>query len=187
MDLARRFAAELAPLVEADRLGAVLAQFPFSFINNPDHRAYVCRLRAALDGIPLVAEIRHESWLNEETLDFLRGWGIGLASVDTPDLAGLPGPRAIVTSEIGYVRFHGRNASRWWKKDGVSRYDYNYRGRQLLSWVPRLREIERRSQQTFVIFNNRWEGQAVMNALALQKVLNRKRSTATTSRPQAVA
>jgi uncharacterized protein YecE (DUF72 family) len=179
LTIARRFAASLSPLIEARRLGAVVAQFPFTFINNPDHRAYLARLRAALKELPLVAEFRHDSWLNDETLDFLRGWDIGVACVDTPELAKLPGPRAVVTSELGYVCFHGRNAARWWKwwsKNQGYRYDYNYRRRELLGWVPRLREIERQSQHTFVIFNNHWQGQAVINAQALQKILNRGRS-----------
>ena len=76
MGLARRFAAALSPLVEAGKLGAVVAPFPSSFINDPVHRSYVCRLRAALD-LPLVVEFRNDSWFREETLDFLRGWGIG--------------------------------------------------------------------------------------------------------------
>ena len=188
LSLARHFAASLAPLVEAQKLGAVVAQFPFSFINNPEHRAYVCRLRAALEGLSLVTEFRHDSWLDEETLYFLRGWDIGVACVDIPKLAKLPGPRALVTSDLGYVRFHGRNASRWWKwwaKDRGYRYDYNYRRRELMGWVPRLREIEKQSKHTFVIFNNHWQGQAVINAQELQKLLNRSRAVATT-RPAAL-
>lgn len=192
LSLARHFAASLAPLIQARKLGAVVAQFPFFFINNPDHRAYVCRLRAALEGLPLVVEFRHDSWFNEETLHFLRGWDIGVACVDVPKLAKLPDPRALVTSELGYVRFHGRNASRWWKwwaprsKDQGYRYDYNYRRRELMGWIPRLREIEKQSKHTFVIFNNHWQGQAVINAQALQKLLSRN-SSVVTARQMAAA
>jgi uncharacterized protein YecE (DUF72 family) len=159
----------------------VLAQFPFSFINNPAHRAYVCRLRDALD-LPVVAEFRNDGWLNRETLDYLRGWGIGLAAVDGPKLEGLPPPRAIATSKVGYVRFHGRCADRWWNKDGASRYDYNYRRRELLGWIPRLREIVRQSEITFIIFNNHWRGQSVHNALAFRGILERSRSLKTDRR-----
>ncbi len=180
LSFARRFAASLAPLIEARRLGAILAQFPFSFINNPDHRAYLPRLRTALKGFPLVAEFRHDSWFNEETLHFLRGWNIGVACVDTLELPKFPGPSALITSGLGYVRFQGRNASHWWKwwsRDRAYRYDYNYRRRELMGWVPRLREIERQSKHMFVVFNNHWQGQAVVNAQALQRLLKRSRST----------
>jgi uncharacterized protein YecE (DUF72 family) len=175
MDAARRFASMLSPLVDAGKLGAVLAQFPFSFINNPAHRAYVCRLRAALD-LPVVAEFRNDGWHHRETLDFLRGWGIGLAAVDGPKLEGLPAPHATATSKLGYVRFHGRCADRWWNKDGASRYDYNYRRRELLGWIPRLKEMARQSEVTFVVFNNHWRGQSVANALTFRKIVERSRS-----------
>lgn len=175
MNVARLFAAALAPLDQAGKLAAVMAQFPMAFINNPANRAYVCRLRAALD-LPLVVEFRNDSWFNEETLDFLRGWNMGLVCVDAPELAGLPAPRALATSGNGYVRFHGRNGERWWNKDGAFRFDYCYSRRELLGWVPRIKEIDSSAEVTFVIFNNHWRGQAVANALELQKILNKSRT-----------
>lgn len=69
LQLARSYARSVTPLVESGQLGAVLAQFPFSFLNNPHNRAYLCRLRAALE-LPLVAELRNESWRKPETLAF---------------------------------------------------------------------------------------------------------------------
>ncbi|MCP5120172.1 MAG: DUF72 domain-containing protein, partial [bacterium] len=156
------------------KLATVMAQFPMSFINNRANRAYVCRLRAAL-GLPLAVEFRNDSWFNRETLDFLRGWNIGLVCVDAPELAGLPAPRILATSKVGYVRFHGRNADRWWNKDGAFRFDYRYSRRELLAWVPRIREIDRSAEVTFAIFNNHWRGRAVANALELQKSWNRAR------------
>ena len=169
---ARRFAESLSPLVESGRLAAVLAQFPFSFVNNPASRAYLCRLRAALD-LPLVAELRNDSWLAPETLSFLEGWGIGFASSDVPDLAGLPAKASVATSPIGYVRFHGRRDDAWWVPGSPDRYDYRYRRRELLAWVPRVREIARRSSETFVVFNNRRHGHAVTNAASMSRLLSR--------------
>jgi len=186
MGSARRFATALSPLTESGKLGAVVAPFPFSFINDPAHRAYVCRLREAL-GLPLVVEFRHDSWFHEETLGFLRGWGIGLVCVDVdgPEQAGSAGPRALATSEVGYVRFHGRNASRWWTKDGASGFDYSYRRRELLAWVPRLKEIARHAAMTFAVFDNHWRGQAAANALTLQEILSKSRRTTAARRAAA--
>lgn len=170
---ARSFASALEPLVETGKLGAVLAQFPFSFINHPDNRAYLCRLRAALD-LPLVAELRNTTWFNPETLDFLRGWGIGIACIDAPALGGLPRPSARATSSVGYVRFHGRQAEHWWPERDGRRYAYRYRRRELVSWLPRLREIAKHAPRTFVVFNNHRHGHAVTNALALKRLLEAK-------------
>lgn len=175
LDVARRFKDALMPMVHRARLGAVLAQFPYSFVNNPHSRAYLCRLRAVLE-LPLVAELRNDSWLHEESLAFLRGWGIGLAAMDGPDVGGLPNRRAISTTDIGYVRFHGRRADAWWPAGAPGRYDYRYRQRELLSWIPRLREIAKQSKEVFVVFNNHRRGHAVRNAETMVKLVSRART-----------
>jgi uncharacterized protein YecE (DUF72 family) len=175
LDRARRVVESFQPLVEAGRLGAVVAQFPFSFVNVPENRAYVCRLRAALE-LPLVAEFRNDSWLRYETIQFLRGWGIGLAAVDLPPLlAGMPRPTAHATSTLGYVRFHGRNAAFWWKRGDPRRYEYRYRQKELLSWLPRVKNIDASTETTYVIFNNRRHGHAIDDARRFQRLLVRSR------------
>ena len=171
--LARRFAENLRPLEERKALGAVLAQFPFAFVNNPHHRAYLCRLRAALE-LPLVVELRNASWLREDTLQFLRGWGIGWVSMDAPALGGFCPPVGTATSDIGYVRFHGRDASRWWRREDAGRYAYRYRRRELIAWIPRVRELARKTEDVFVIFNNHRNGFAWENALAFERLLARR-------------
>ena len=50
-----------APLLESGRLGAILMQFPWSFRNSDDNRAYVSRLKARFQEYPLVLEVRHAS------------------------------------------------------------------------------------------------------------------------------
>jgi uncharacterized protein YecE (DUF72 family) len=174
---AKAFAEGIQPLNESGRFGVVLAQFPFSFINNPHGRAYLCRLKAAL-GVPIVAELRNDTWLRPETVAFLRGWGIGLAAIDAPVLGRFTPPAALATSDVGYVRFHGRNALSWWRQGSRDRYAYRYRQRELLSWIPRVREIAKQSEQTFVLFNNRRHGHAVRNAQTMTKLLRRGRKTA---------
>lgn len=169
---ARRFARAVEPLALSGHLAVVLAQFPFSFINNPSSRAYVCRLRAALD-LPLVAEFRNDSWLAPDATKFLAGWGVGCASSDVPELAGLAAKSTISTSSTGYIRFHGRRADAWWRPGDRDRYDYRYRKRELLSWIPRIREIERQASDTYVVFNNRRHGHAVANAAAMGRLLAR--------------
>jgi uncharacterized protein YecE (DUF72 family) len=43
----------MAPLIKADRLGAILMQFPISFQNTPDHRQYVGELQRRFEEYPL--------------------------------------------------------------------------------------------------------------------------------------
>jgi uncharacterized protein YecE (DUF72 family) len=174
LTMARRFAGALAPLLEARKLGVVIAQFPFSFVNHPHNRAYLCRVRAALD-LPLVVELRNETWRHPETIDFLRGWGIGWVAADGPIPEALAPPSGLATSSTGYIRLHGRDPLHWWCRDHVFRYQYRYRRRELLAWIPRAREIARRTEEVFVIFNNRGLGHAAENALALRRMLRKTR------------
>ena len=97
------------PLAEEDRLLAVLAQFPWSFRNDPEERARLARILDAFDDYPLVVEVRHESWDEPETLAWLRERGVGLAAIDQPLHEGSLGPVDRRTGPLAYYRFHGRN------------------------------------------------------------------------------
>ncbi len=79
---------------------------------------------------------------------------------------------AVVTSEIGYVRFHGRNREKWWKHDDpAERYDYLYSEDELREWLPKIRALEQRSQKVYVFTNNHRNGKAVQNAKQLSLML----------------
>ena len=74
----------MAPLAGADRLGAILMQFPISFQNTPDNRQHVVQLQRKFSEYPLVIEVRHRSWADESVLDFLSELGIGFCNIDQP-------------------------------------------------------------------------------------------------------
>jgi uncharacterized protein YecE (DUF72 family) len=170
----RQFRESLRPLQTAGLLGAVLAQFPYSFPNHLDHRGYVADLRARLpEGVELVVEFRHQSWNHPEVVDWLAGLRIGIVNVDEPALKGLLPPASHVTSPVGYVRFHGRNREKWFAKQAQpwERYDYLYSEAELREWVPRIQTIARAVDQTYVFFNNHWQSQAVTNARQLTALL----------------
>src|SRR5437762_5080658 len=61
----------LDPLMEADRLGAVLLQFPWSFKNSPEARAKLEDLFRAFADYPKALEVRHATFQNEEFISFL--------------------------------------------------------------------------------------------------------------------
>jgi uncharacterized protein YecE (DUF72 family) len=90
------------------------------------------------------------------------------------------------TSEVVYVRFHGRNASTWNKRGGsaAERFDYLYSDDELAEWVPPLHELAEGAEQAYAMFNNNgrspappgWDGrefvaQAPVNALRMQELL----------------
>ena len=171
-DAFRAFREALLPLVERGRLGCVLAQFPYSFRFNTRNRDYVEEFAPRLEGLPLVVEMRNAQWVRPEVFDWLRGQGIGFCCVDEPPLPGLMPPVAIVTSDVAYVRFHGRNSEKWWRHEhAYERYDYSYSQQELEEWLPRLRHLDAQAERTFVFANNHWRGQAVDTIRQLRLLL----------------
>ena len=169
----RDFKDGISPLMEANRLGALLMQFPWSFRNTPDNRAYVVRLRNQFAEYPLVLEVRHASWAEPGILDFLEQLGIGLCNIDQPLFKKSIKPGAEATSAIGYVRLHGRNYRNWFseKADVRERYDYLYSINELSSWVDRARVVAENTTDTYVMSNNHNIGKAVANSLEFNSLL----------------
>src|SRR4029077_3995277 len=96
-----QFKNALTPLQEANKFGAVLAQFPNSFRANEESRAYLAWFREQMNVLPIVIEFRNKEWLTEETYALLSALELGFCSVDEPFF-----PRvARVTGPIAYVRF----------------------------------------------------------------------------------
>jgi len=62
---------------------------------------------------PLVVEFRHASWNVPETFALLREHHAGFCNIDQPIIGRSLEPSAEVTSEIGYVRLHGRRYDTW--------------------------------------------------------------------------
>ena len=69
-DLAQ-FQAGLDPLLTGGKLGVLLAQFPYSFHNTEENRAYLVQLKTALPEFPLAVEVRHRSWQQRAVREFL--------------------------------------------------------------------------------------------------------------------
>ncbi|MCS6862257.1 MAG: DUF72 domain-containing protein, partial [Abditibacteriales bacterium] len=162
----------VAPLWEANKLGCVLAQFPWAFRWNRQNQARLRRVRERLHPLPVVVEFRHASWANDEVLDFLRSEGLGFCCVDEPRLAGLMPPLCAATSGIGYVRFHGRNKAKWWKHEHArERYDYLYALAELREWLPKVQRLAAQTEKTYVFFNNHFAAKAVTNAQQFRAML----------------
>ncbi|UCF10251.1 MAG: DUF72 domain-containing protein, partial [Candidatus Bipolaricaulota bacterium] len=167
-DALRPFLDAIAPLREAGQLGAVLAQFPFSFRRSEEGLGHVERISApfvAAD-IPINVEFRHSSWYDDAIPAALRAAGIGFVNVDLPHLPNLPGASNIVTSDVAYYRLHGRNAASWWNHPTPSdRYDYLYDDDELEAWAERVEAVATSTKTAFVFNNNCHLGQSVVNAL----------------------
>jgi uncharacterized protein YecE (DUF72 family) len=162
----------IEPLRAAGKLACVLAQFANRFKPDAESEAYLQRVVEAFEGVPVVAEFRHRDWQRPRTIELLRDLGAGYANVDIPALESLPHASADVTSRIGYVRMHGRNAAQWWTGTNVTRYAYAYTPQELEPWADRIAEIESQAQETYVFFNNHANGRAARNAEMIEALLD---------------
>jgi len=159
----------------ANKLGAVLLQFPFSFHRTEETVAYLSSVLKRFADYPLVVEVRHGSWDSPETMELLRTSGVSFCNIDQPMIGRSLGPSAQATSAVGYVRLHGRRYDTWFTDDETipahERYNYLYSGEELAPWATRVRKVTERASQTFVITNNHFQGKAVVNALQLISIL----------------
>jgi len=169
----------LATLREAGRLGAVLAQFPWSFKPGAEAREVLRTLARDFAGWPVVVEVRHGAWGRPEHLALLRDLGLGFANIDQPVIGRSLGPTAEATSPVGYVRLHGRNYEHWFGEleDAAQRYDYLYSVEELTPWAERIRAVDAAPGvgETYVVANNHFEGKGPANALMLRAMLSGSR------------
>ena len=170
------FVEALRPMIESGRMGCILAQFPFAFHATPPNREYLRQLREGFGDLPVVVEFRNAGWVSDATHDLLRSLNLGHCCVDEPALRGLMPPVAVATGPVAYVRFHGRNAAKWFEhKEAWERYDYTYSRDELKEWVPRLEALEEQSELALVYFNNHYRGQGVQGARDLLALLREGR------------
>jgi uncharacterized protein YecE (DUF72 family) len=176
---AAAFIRGLAPLAEAGRLGCLLMQFPWSFRFTEENRDFLIRLRRLFSRFPLVAEMRHSSWMREEALGMLIDYHIGFCNLDQPARSSAMPPTAVLTTGIAYVRLHGRGEGDW-----LLRFDapgttgpgpgYLYSVEELTEWRQRIERLRSFAEAVFVATANDAGGRAVLNAWQLQVMLDRQ-------------
>ena len=173
----KEFRQGMAPLVKAGKLGALLLQFPWSFKNTDEDRVYLTKLLEQFREYPLVLEVRHTSWNNEGVYEWLEERGVGICNIDQPVFSRSIRPAALTTSPVGYVRLHGRNYQNWFRDKAPrdERYNYLYSLDELDPWLTRIKQVAKHTRETYVITNNHFRGQAVVNAVEIKAALEEER------------
>lgn len=173
----------LEPLVDGDRLGALLVQFPWSFKNDGESRLYLAKVLESFKQYPRVVEVRHATWNLPDFFDELSEQGVGFCNIDQPRIGRSLGPSQKSTGRVGYVRLHGRNYQDWFREDAGrdARYDYLYSSNELDPWLDKITEVSDLSSETYVITNNHFRGQAAVNALQIKSKVIRKKVAAPAS------
>jgi uncharacterized protein YecE (DUF72 family) len=164
------FSSYARTISEAGKLGVILFQFPPWFHISRENFDYLLACRDRLPGYKLAIEFRTADWLSgdnlHETLAFLRQHCLALVCVDEPQVlqTSVP-PVAEVTSSIGMVRFHGRNAENWERKGILTqeRFNYLYSKEELKPWVADIQRMAEQANKVHVIFKNKWRNYPVRN------------------------
>jgi uncharacterized protein YecE (DUF72 family) len=169
------FRQAIDPLAEAGKLGALLAQFPASFKNEPDSRGYLEWLLDQFRGYQLAVELRHRGWSDEpvETLEMLGQYGAAWAQIDEPKFRFsirqnlLPNVRTFY-----YLRLHGRNAAQWWKHEkSEDRYNYMYSADELKPFAAAAHAASRTVKKAYLYANNHFSAKSVASAAILKHEL----------------
>ena len=169
----KAFREYLDPLASSHRLGAVLLQYPWSFKNTPESIEKLDELFHHFDGFPLALEVRHSSFQNEDFVRYLEQRNVAWVNVDQPLFSDSVKPADTSTGPLAYVRLHGRNYEKWFAHAATwERYNYLYSKDELAPWVDRVRTMAK-DKDTYVITNNHFRGQAVVNAGDLQEALGK--------------
>jgi uncharacterized protein YecE (DUF72 family) len=166
-------------MMDAEKLGAVLLQFPWSFKRSEENREWLGDVVRTFRLYPLVVEVRHTSWLEPDFLAGLEEEGLGFVNIDQPLYHNSIRPSAHVTSHVGYIRVHGRNYKDWFREKATveERYNYLYRADELEPWVDRATQMaaDPATREVYVITNNHYKGKAVANALMMKSMVSGER------------
>ncbi|MEO8034916.1 MAG: DUF72 domain-containing protein [Acidobacteriota bacterium] len=161
----------LDPLMDEGILGAILIQFPWSFRNSEESRAKLLGLFEAFAQYPKALEVRHATFQVDDFAQFLEEHDVSWVNVDQPLFSDSVKPADTTTGPVGYARLHGRNYEKWFAhEESWERYNYLYSNQELDPWVERIGTMAR-SKDTYVITNNHFRGQAIVNAGDLQEAL----------------
>jgi uncharacterized protein YecE (DUF72 family) len=172
-----RFAAALAPLDDAGKLGAVAFQFPQWFTLRRTNKDYLLECKERIAPYRMSVEFRSATWFRdeaatEETLDFLRSYGLPMVCVDMPQGHASSVPPVVVATAGDYaaVRFHG-HSQKWTSRDIYERFGYHYSDAELAEWAPRVAGLGDQAAETHVLFNNCYRDYAQTNARQLADLL----------------
>lgn len=113
-----------------ERLGGVLVQFPWSFINIGENFDHLKKIIEWFSDFPLIVEVRHITWHKRGFFEFLNKNNVAFCNIDQPET------------------------------------------RNSIKLTETIRTIHEKGLRIFVVGNNHFKGQAVVNLLQIQSGLS---------------
>lgn len=176
---AESFRSGLRELKRGKRLGALVMQFPWSFRFTKENRDYFIALRRAFHEFPLVAEMRHESWMSSEAVGTMIDYHVAFCNLDQPAHMKAMPPTAFLTSPIAYFRLHSKHKAWWWNEFAQGARpsnplkSYAYSPAELTAWKERVESVRGLAEATYCVFTNDAGGQAVLNSMQFASMFKR--------------
>ena len=166
---AKEFLEALGPMQARGQLSGVLLQYPQSFHRTVANRRALQGAIEAFASVPAAVEFRHGSWDHPATFEGLQERGVTLVVPDVPDIGSLFRPKALLTSQAGYLRLHSRQGASWYA-GGEERYDYDYSDEKLRGLCETWSLLADQTERIFVFFNNCRHGRAAKNARRFMEI-----------------
>ncbi|MDL4839730.1 DUF72 domain-containing protein [Aquibacillus rhizosphaerae] len=172
----------IQPVITANKLNAILFQFPPWFDLNQENIRKLKKTKRLFPDLPLALEFRNQSWFlpehRQDTLQFMREEGWIHSICDEPQAGSASVPLVLESTDENktLVRFHGRNVHGW-NRNGRDdwrevRFLYNYNEKELQEWVKNIEKLQKETREITVLFNNNSGGDAADNAKQLINLLN---------------
>jgi uncharacterized protein YecE (DUF72 family) len=144
-------------------MGPVLLQLPEILKFNYDKAEHIYRLmKNKYRKYDFVMEVRHNTWLEEESLTLMAKYDIGLVISQSGER--FPYSEMITAKNI-YIRFHGPNQL----------YASSYSDEMLKDFAKKLKKWEKEGHVIWAFFNNDIHGYAIEDAKRLLKLLEKKK------------
>lgn len=153
-----RFFSVFAPMRR--KMGPVLVQLPALLKFNYDVAEQFYRLlKFTYHPYSFVMEVRHPSWLEEESLTLMTAFDIGLVISQSGNV--FPYSEMITAKNV-YVRFHGPDEL----------YASSYSDQMLQEFAGKFRQWVAEGHEVWAYFNNDIHGYAPVDAQRLQRFVN---------------
>jgi uncharacterized protein YecE (DUF72 family) len=172
------FVSRVMVLQRMGRLGYVLFQFPPWVTFSEKNLRWFRRIGDLAAPLRVALEVRHRSWIEKENrerfLAVLMEENMALAAVDEPRLDWTVPFEWVVTATWGTIlRFHGRNAPAWNKRNAsvAERFNYLYDTSELGAFREASAGLPEKTGRVFLMFNNCFRDNAVRNALQMRKIM----------------
>ncbi len=161
------------PLASRGKLGALLAQFPASFKDQPSSRQHLAELLKTWADYPVAVELRHRSWSDAfgETLALLNQFKAAWVQIDEPKFSFSIRQNFLPNVEgFYYMRLHGRNVANWWRHGkSEDRYDYLYSAGELKPFVETISAAREIVRKLYLYTNNHFSAKSIANAVMIKQ------------------